>query len=363
VDSRHRPSADRPSFPSLSPESDRSLAAARTPELANDPSALERATLSLVGDSRVFRDCVRLIYRMAMWDATVLIQGETGTGKELAARALHYLGGRRSAPFICVNCGALPETLVESELFGHVRGAFTDAREAREGVIAQAQHGTLYLDEVEAMGPRAQVALLRFLQDSEYRPLGGRVVRGADVRVIASSNVPLQELVARREFRADLLFRLDVLPLSLPPLRDRESDAVVLAELFLRRFSRQYRMPAKRLAAESIGWLQSHTWPGNVRELENLIHRHFLLHDGDEITLVPRAAERATATADLPTFNVAKQLAIAEFERRYVVALLARTRGNISLAARLSGKERSRLGKLVKKYSLDRRHFADLLPE
>jgi len=352
----HR-SADARRVGSLSPESDRSLAVPRTGEITDDPSALERASLSLIGDSRVFRECVRLIYRMSAWDATVLIQGETGTGKELAARAIHYLGPRRSAPFISVNCGALPETLVESELFGHVRGAFTDAREAREGVIAQAQNGTLYLDEVEAMGPRAQVALLRFLQDSEYRPLGGRVVRGANVRVVASSNVPLEEMVRRREFRADLLFRLDVLPLSLPPLRERESDAVVLAELFLRRFAKQYRVPAKHLAVESIAWLQDHQWPGNVRELENLIQRHFLLGDGAEITLASRAA--VEAPADVATFNTAKRHAIEEFERRYLVALLARTRGNISLAARLSGKERSRLGKLVKKYSLDRQNFAD----
>ncbi len=266
----------------MTPDSARAAASADAAVHATDEStAAECARLNLIGESPAFRHCIRLIYQMAAWDATVLIQGETGTGKELAARAIHYLGRRRSAPFIPVNCGALPETLVESELFGHVRGAFTDARETRSGVIAQAEGGTLFLDEVEAMGPRAQVALLRFLQDSEYRPVGGTVVRGANGRVVASSNVPLAELVARKAFRSDLLFRLDVLPLALPPLREREADVVILALAFLRRFSRQYRQRPKTLDTASLAWLQRHTWPGNVRELENLMHRHRTGGTGD----------------------------------------------------------------------------------
>jgi len=321
----------------------------------HEATSADYARLNLIGDSPAFVECVRLICRMARWDATVLIQGETGTGKELAARAIHYLGGRRDAPFIPVNCGALPETLVESELFGHVRGAFTDAREARAGVIAQAERGTLFLDEVEALGPRAQVALLRFLQDHEYRPVGGAVVRGANVRVVASANVDLKAMAACGTFRPDLLFRLNVLPLTMPPLRERGSDVLTLAQAFLQRFSREHRQDPKTLDAASLAWLQRHTWPGNVRELENLIHREFLLSEGEVIHLAPAdsvAAELADAS-----FRVAKARAIAEFERRYVVAVLARAHGNISLAARLAGKERSRLGKLVKKYGLDRGRF------
>jgi DNA-binding NtrC family response regulator len=316
------------------------------------------AQLNLIGSSPAFEAALRLIRRMAGCDATVLISGETGTGKELAARAIHYLGLRKNAPFIPVNCGALPETLVESELFGHARGAFTDAREARAGVVAQAEGGTLFLDEVEAMGPHAQVALLRFLQEREYRPIGGTLVRGANVRVIASANVDLAAVAAERVFRQDLLFRLNVLPLPLPPLRDRGDDVTMLAQMFLRRFSRQYGIPPKALDADSVLFLIHHPWPGNVRELENLIHRHFLLTDSSVIRLVP---DRAPTVAAEATFREAKAHAIAEFERRYLAALLARTRGNISLAARLSGKERSRLCKLVKKYGLDRRHF--LLPD
>jgi len=324
---------------------------------ADDATLADYARLNLIGDSPPFLECVRLICRMAQWDATVLIQGETGTGKELAARAIHYLGTRRNMPFIPVNCGALPESLVESELFGHVRGAFTDARESRAGVVAQAEGGTLYLDEVEAMGPRAQVALLRFLQDREYRPVGGTVVRGANVRVVASSNVDLAAMAVRGTFRHDLLFRLNVLPLDLPPLRERGDDVVTLAQAFLHRFSRQYRQPPKTLDDASTAWLLRHRWPGNVRELENLIHRQFLLFDAVVIRLAP-GGDAARAHAE-PSFQAAKARAIADFESRYIAALLARTRGNVSLAARLSGKERSRLGKLMKKYGLDRATFAD----
>jgi DNA-binding NtrC family response regulator len=333
-----------------------------TPEIADG----DAARLNLIGESAAFQQCVRQIRRMAAWDATVLIEGETGTGKELAARAIHYLSRRRPAPFIPLNCGALPETLVESELFGHTRGAFTDARETRAGLIAQASGGTLFLDEVEAMGPRAQVALLRFLQDGEYRPLGGSTVRGANVRVIASSNVSLADLVARGAFRSDLLFRLNVLPLRLPALRDRGTDVVLLARTFLRRFVRHYAQASRVLDDASLEWLQRYEWPGNVRELENLIHRQFLMTDGQEVTLVPSTPndrDAVRAADDDPvsrgTFAVAKRRAIAEFERRYIVALLERAHGNISLASRMSGKERSRLGKLVKKYGLERELFVE----
>ena len=322
---------------------------------------LGNAQLNLIGTSPAFEAALKLIRRMAACDATVLVTGETGTGKELAARAIHYLGLRKNAPFIPVNCGALPETLVESELFGHARGAFTDAREARAGVVAQAEGGTLFLDEVEAMGPHAQVALLRFLQEREYRPIGGTLVRGANVRVIASANVNLDTVAAEGVFRRDLLFRLNVLPLDLPPLRERGDDVHLLAETFLRRFGRQYGLAPKSLDADSVQFLSEHRWPGNVRELENLIHRHFLLSDSAVIRLVPERAQEHTPPAATVTFREAKAHAIAEFERHYLAALLARASGNLSLAARLSGKERSRLCKMVKKYGLDRKHF--LVPD
>jgi DNA-binding NtrC family response regulator len=207
----------------------------------------------------------------------------------------------------------------------------------------------LFLDEVQAMGPHAQVALLRFLQEREYRPVGGTLVRGADVRVIASTNT---DLASETAFRSDLLYRLNILPLLLPPLRERRGDVLLLAATFLRRFSRQYQRPSKVLDADSRAYLDRHTWPGNVRELENLIHRHFLLTDQDEIHLVPEECSAAAPAVSTETFRAAKARAIAEFERQYITSLLEQTNGNISLASRLSGKERSRLCKLVKKYGL-----------
>jgi DNA-binding NtrC family response regulator len=321
--------------------------------------------LNLVGNSPALLHVLELTKRFAGCNATVLLQGETGTGKELVARAIHYLGARRDFPFIPVNCGALPDSLVERELFGHARGAFTDARDAKPGLIAEAQAGTLFLDEIEVLTPKAQVALLRFLQDLEYRPLGGVVVRDCNVRIIAASNANLGKLATDGHFRRDLLFRLDVLSIDLPPLRERRHDVVTLAEKFLTRFGRQYRRP-KTLHPDAVARLLGHDWPGNVRELENLIHREFLMTDGPTIDLqclAPRDPGReenrdaASSRLTASRFQEAKGCAIANFERAYIVELLSRTRGNISQAARIAGKERSRLGKLAKKYGLGRASF------
>jgi two-component system, NtrC family, response regulator GlrR len=312
---------------------------------------------NLVGSSSAFLASVELIRRVAACDATVLIQGETGTGKELAARAIHYLGARRDAPFVPINCGAIPESLVENELFGHARGAYTDARESRQGVIAQAEGGTLFLDEVEAMGPRGQVALLRFLEDREYRPVGGSPC-GANVRVVASSNADLTTLATEGRYRQDLLFRLNILVLALPPLRERGDDVTLLAETFVRRFCRQYRKPPMTLHPDAVRHLAGQDWPGNVRELENLVHRAVVLSDGAVLCLGRAPEPPAPGLLTVPRFREAKARAIAAFEKAYLAELLARTRGNLSLAARLSGKERSRLGKLVKKHGIARARFS-----
>jgi two-component system response regulator GlrR len=325
------------------------------------------AEVKLVGRSPAFLEVLELTRRFAACDATVLVQGETGTGKELVARAIHYQGARHSFPFIPVNCGALPDTLVENELFGHARGAFTDARDARRGLIAEAQGGTLFLDEVEVLTPKVQVTLLRFLQDFEYRPVGGALVRNANVRIIAASNANLDALQRDHHFRQDLLFRLNVLSVNLPPLRGRQNDVVLLAELFLKRLSEHYRRPCKRLSEDAVSRLLAYAWPGNVRELENLMHREFLMTDGAVMDLpcLDALSARATKAGDAAfkrltasRFQDAKASAIANFERNYIVELLARTHGNISQAARISGKERSRLGKLVKKYGVERLAFA-----
>jgi DNA-binding NtrC family response regulator len=312
----------------------------------------------LIGSAPSFLHALSLVRKSAACDATVLIHGETGTGKELAARAIHYLGARRVGPFVPVNCGAIPDALLESEFFGHVRGAFTDARETREGVVSQARGGTLFLDELEVLSPRGQVVLLRFLQDRIYKPVGGEHIHQANVRIIGSTNADLRAMAADGRFRLDLFFRLQVLSVELPPLRDRPGDAALLASNFVERLGTQYGRREVSLAPEALRYLEWYDWPGNVRELENIIHRELLLADGSEITL-QAALESARpaalpAAAEVQPFRVAKARIIAEFEKDYIADLLHRTRGNVSLAARLAGKDRSRLGKLVKKHGLDR---------
>jgi DNA-binding NtrC family response regulator len=320
------------------------------------------ARLNLIGRSSAFLEARRLVERLAPSIAPVLIQGETGTGKELFARAIHYLSDRRGGPFVPVNCGAIPDALVESELFGHVRGAFTDAREAREGLVAQARGGTLFLDELETLSPRGQIALLRFLQDQEYRPVGGRVVRDADVRVLGSTNVSLGALVGEGRYRQDLLFRLNVLSLELPPLRVRDEDAVLLAGAFLERLGRRYGRTVPTLDANTRSYLLAHAWPGNVRELENLVHREFLLADGPVLSIgtvylpTPQVAPGSSVLTSC-SFRDAKAQAVAAFERAYLAELLARAQGNVSLAARLAGKERSRLCQLLRKHGMRSRSF------
>jgi DNA-binding NtrC family response regulator len=338
-----------------------------TPELQND-----LLKLNFVGQAPAFKETAVRIRKFAACDVPVLIQGETGTGKELAARALHYLGPRKDRPFVPVNCGALPENLIENELFGHRRGAFTDARSDQRGLVVQAQGGTLFLDEIDTLTPSAQAALLRFLQAREYRPLGAEKTEKADLRIVAASNQPLERLVESNRFRRDLLYRLNIMPLRMPPLRERRGDIVLLAEHFLRRFREEYDAPAKRLSAATIETLEAHSWPGNVRELENCLHRAFLMSDGDDIhfafnpdycgeelsedDLVPDGDE----SGEPLSFAAAKTKVVEAFERRYLQKLLALTEGNVSRAARLADKERRALGKLLRKHGIDR---LDYVPE
>jgi DNA-binding NtrC family response regulator len=327
------------------------------------------AELGLLGQSAVFHDALRVIERLAPVDASVLIQGETGTGKELAAHALHCLSPRSSAPFIPVNCGALPDNLLESELFGHERGAFTDARQANRGLVAQAEGGTLFFDEVEVMTPRAQVVLLRFLEDRHYRTVGGRSIQQSNIRILASSNLDLEDLVRQGTFRRDLLFRLNMLGVTMPPLRKRGHDAILLGEHFLDRLAHEHRRPGKELGPDAVAWMLAHDWPGNVRELRNLMLREFLLTERETIHL--GGSGEGGAKADCPdatidfrqTFYAAKAQAVAEFERAYLGHLMARTSGNISLAARLAGTDRGSLQKLVKKHGILGDRFKPLAPE
>jgi DNA-binding NtrC family response regulator len=308
-------------------------------------------TKKLIGSSLRFQKTRSDIMRIANVDATAMIAGETGTGKELAARAIHYQSRRRNQPFIPINCGSLPETLIESELFGYERGAFTDAKTSSAGLVHAADGGTLFLDEVDALSLRAQSSMLRFLQDKSYRRLGSTVERQADVRIIVASNADLDQLVQMRQFRLDLLYRLNVLLLRMPPLREREGDGLELAQEFLLRLSHQYRMPPKTLHADTVAFIASHAWPGNIRELENVIHREFLMSEGEQICF-GTAASQIDSDAENLLFKDAKAHAIAEFERRYLGKVLKQASGNLSLAARLAGQERSAFGKLARKYNI-----------
>ncbi|ABC30940.1 sigma 54-dependent transcriptional activator [Hahella chejuensis KCTC 2396] len=318
--------------------------------------------LNMIGRSASFTATLRLIARIAGCDAPVLIEGETGTGKEMAARAIHYLGERSQFPFIPINCGALPEQLLENELFGHAKGAFTDAKSAQPGLIELANRGTLFLDEIDSLSARAQVALLRFLQTREYRPLGCAGYRTADIRVIAATNARLAQKVAQGEFREDLFFRLHILTLTMPPLRGRKEDIELLSRYMLQRFSQQYRRPEKKLRPETLQALKTYAWPGNVRELENLLQREYLLNDNAELQFsLPSstgvAAPECEISFEAQPFNVAKSAVVRRFESDYLNWLMETTRGNISEAARRSGKERRALGKMIKKHGIDKTRF------
>lgn len=314
------------------------------------------AEVNLLGSSPQFAHVIAQIRRIARFDVTVLIGGETGTGKELGARAVHYLSARASRPFIAINCGALADSLVESELFGHERGAFTDARQAAPGLISEAEGGTLFLDEVDSLSLKAQASLLRFLQDGTYRRVGGTQTRSTDVRLIAASNAHLDDLVKTRQFRRDLLYRLKVMPLVMPPLRERGGDAVELAEAFLQRLNRQYgaQTVRKSFGPGFLSALQHYSWPGNVRELEHFVQREYLMCDGHMILgSPPQDLPRPFPIAgDNAEFKQAKARAVADFERNYVAAAMERAGGNITRAARMAGQDRSAFSKLVSKYKL-----------
>jgi DNA-binding NtrC family response regulator len=314
---------------------------------------------SLVGESECFLRVVEKIPPLAHSDATVVISGETGTGKELFARATHYHSPRQGKPFIPVNCGALPDHLFENELFGHARGAFTDAASAEKGLIAEAEGGTLFLDEIDTLSPSAQVKLLRFLQNGEYRPLGCSKSIVADVRIIAATNSDLRQRVALRLFREDLYYRLNALSLSIPPLRDRIADIGLLSSHFLAQYARQYSRESSDFSSEALQKMMVYAWPGNVRELEGVIQRAIILTStsiiqAEDIDL-PSASKPERGGSDL--FREAKNRAIEQFERTYLISLLTAHQGNITRAAKSAGKERRSFQRLLRKYRLDRHSF------
>jgi DNA-binding NtrC family response regulator len=241
--------------------------------------------------------------------------------------------------------------LVENELFGHAQGAYTDARQAGRGVIEQARGGTLLLDEIEALSPKGQIILLRFLQDQEFRPLGGDGLRRGDVRVIAAGNSPIEDLVEAGSFRRDLLYRLKVLNITVPPLRERPEDIAPISRHILAKLRSRYGGPQKLIHPGAAAWLECRPWPGNVRELENLLHRAYVMSESDTLTLGPEMGELSDSAGD-SDFRRAKTRVIASFEREYLVWVMDRAKGNVTQAARIAGKERRALGRLLKKHRL-----------
>ncbi len=314
------------------------------------------ALARLVGRDVSFLATLQKIPVIARTEGTVLIVGETGTGKELCARAVHHLSPRRTMPFVPVDCGALPEQLVENELFGHVRGAFTDAHREHGGLVKMAEGGTLFLDEIDSLAQSAQAKILRLLEDRTFRPLGADRFVSADVRIVAATSADLAQLVHEKRFRSDLYFRLNVLPLRIPPLRERAGDVPLLARHFVDQVCAEARLPRKTLAPSALEKLVHHEWPGNVRELFNAVQHAVFLTEGPLILAdqLPGSPGAAATNLAATSFSGAKARAIETFERSYIEALLRKHAGNITRCARDAKKDRRAFGRLVKKYNIDR---------
>jgi two-component system response regulator GlrR len=320
------------------------------------PVAALKVSLGLkqfVGESPALLEQVRKVPQIARCDASVLVTGETGTGKEVCARAIHHLSRRADHPFVPLNCGAIPVELLENELFGHESGAFTSANAQYTGVIFEANGGTLFLDEIDSLPLAAQIKLLRFLQDKEYRPLGSRKTVKADVRVIAASNARMDTLLNSGRFRQDLFYRLNVLSLHLPPLRQRKEDIPLLARHFVAKYSRNTGTKARAFTPASLNKLSLYDWPGNVRELENIVERAVVFSKTDMIKSeeidIPVVAQ---ADSGLESFNCLKSKVIADFERGYLRTMLEQHGGNIGQAARAAQKNRRVFFQLMRKHQI-----------
>jgi Nif-specific regulatory protein len=309
----------------------------------------------LIGQSGAITELRSTISRVAATDLAVLILGENGTGKEVVSQSIHYLSPRRDQPFIAVNCAAISETLLESELFGHEKGAFTDAHTARQGKFELASHGTLFLDEIGDLSLGGQAKLLRVLEEKVVVRVGGSTPIHTDARVIAATNQNLAEMVRQKRFRQDLYFRLNVVSLVLPPLRERADDILLLAEHFLHDFCRKARRRPPELSAAARERLVAHTWPGNVRELRNMMERLAYLSTGDTITAHDLGLMHAAATAEAPTAigaNLPLAEATDEFQIEHIKRAIAAARGNMSEAAARLGLHRSNLYRKMKQLGM-----------
>ncbi len=313
---------------------------------------------TIAGSDPVFMDILKLVDRVADTDAPVIIQGESGTGKELIARALHRKSRRRDQPFIAINCAALPENLLESELFGHVKGAFTGAYKDKSGWFAKADQGTIFLDEISDMSTALQVKLLRVLQFGEYSPVGASELCRCDVRVITASSQNLGMMVKEGKFRSELFYRLNVIEITLPSLRRRRDDIPLLTRHFLHLYAPKYEKPDIKLSSAAQECLNAYAYPGNIRELENIVQRAIILCEADTILPehLPEQVRSETAGADFSDdqldFRTAKQHTIERFEKAYLSRCLRKAGGNISKAAELAGMHFKNFYTKVKEYGL-----------
>jgi DNA-binding NtrC family response regulator len=308
---------------------------------------------NIIGNCAQIRAIFKVISEVAPTNATVLISGESGTGKELVARAIHDRSGRREHPFISVNCGALPDTLMESELFGYEKGAFTGAVATKIGRIELASHGSLFLDEVGDMSPKTQVDLLRILQDREMRRLGGTRAITVDVRFIAATNRDLKEEIGERRFREDLYYRLNVVPIAMPPLRERREDIPLLLASFLREFCSIYQRAPKTVSARAQELLVQYSWPGNIRELRNLVERLVLLSKTDQIEPYDLPDQiRQAAGDDHPEITLQLDQPLREAEKLIISNVLSRVTHNRTSAARILGISLRALHYKIKRFGL-----------
>jgi DNA-binding NtrC family response regulator len=320
-----------------------------------------RKTDIIIGTGPWIKELYDRIAMVAATDVTVAIFGESGTGKELVARTIHTSSPRHDAPFVIVNCAAIPEALLEDELFGHVRGAFTDATRDREGLLAAAHTGTLFLDEIGELRLALQGKLLRVLQSQEFRRIGDDQDRRVDVRIVTATNRDLDQLVARGSFRQDLYYRINVFPMHLPPLRDRPEDIPLLVHHFISKHRGRLGNSIEAIAPGALRRLAAYDFPGNVRELENKVHEAMVVAEGPMITeadIALPAGRGASARPDLTRpFRELKQEAIDGFEKAYLTELLRAHRGNLTQAARAARMDRKNLWSLVVRHGLDREQF------
>ena len=298
-----------------------------------------------------------MIAQVSRSEATVLIRGESGTGKELVAQAIHYNSHRAAKPFVKVNCSALPESVIESELFGHEKGSFTGAINSRKGRFELADGGTIFLDEIGDLSPTIQVKLLRVLQEKEFERVGGNQTIRVNVRIITATNRNLEELMESSQFREDLYYRLNVFPIHIPPLRDRKSDILLLADHFIERYASKNHTTIRRISTPAIDLLTNYHWPGNVRELENCIERAVLLSVDEVIHShhLPPSLQSAESTDTEPSGSL--QESLDNLERELIMDALKSTKGNMAKAARLLDITERIMGLRIQKHGINPRHF------